>query len=174
MIQEVGESSDSYWSSNPTDVFNIGLTSLDLAQENSWILDFGCSKHITGNPDLFSNLEPHPTQAVVQMAGNQLLPVDRKENVRLNLEAEININEVYFVPGLSFNLISVGSIADMEYILVFDDKSYTIYHNNKVVGKGIRDEKIGLYKYLVSQSKLLVSQSNFSICAVNSIPVPQL
>ena len=74
---------------------------------------------------------------MVQIVGNQLLPVEGKDNVRLSSKAEININEVYFVPGLSFNLLFIGSIADMENTLVFESKSYIIYHNNKVVGKGI-------------------------------------
>ena len=65
MIQEEGKSSDTYWNSNPTVVFDVGLTSLDLAQEDSWILDSGFSKHITGNLDLFTNLELHPAQAIV-------------------------------------------------------------------------------------------------------------
>ena len=45
MIEEVGESSESYWNTDPIAVFDVGLNNLDLAQEDSWILDFGCSKH---------------------------------------------------------------------------------------------------------------------------------
>ena len=82
----------------------------------------------------------------------------------MNPEAEININEVYFVPRLWFNLLSVRSNVDMGYTLVFDDKRCTIYHNNNVVGNGIRDGKIGFYIYLVSQPK-------FSISAITSILV---
>ena len=104
---------------------------------------------------------------MVQTVGNQLLLVEGKGNVQLNSQAEININEVYFVLGLSFNLLSVGSIVDMRYTLVFDFKGCTIYQDHKIVGKGIHNGQIGLYRYLVSQL-------DFSICAISSIPVAQL
>ena len=104
---------------------------------------------------------------MVQTAGNQLLPIEGKDNVQLNSEAEININEVYFVPRLSFSLLSAGSIVDMEYTLVFDDKECTIYQDQKIISKGICDGQIGLYRYLVSQP-------DFSICAISSILIAQL
>ena len=82
LLDSHGESSDNYWKSNPTVVFDVGLSTLDLAHEEIWILDSGCSKHITGNSNLFTNLEPQTTHAMVQTTRNQLLHVERKGNVR--------------------------------------------------------------------------------------------
>ena len=65
-----GESSDNYWESDPTAIFDVGLSTLDLVHEESWILDSRCSKHITGNSNLFTNLEPQTTQAMVQTTRN--------------------------------------------------------------------------------------------------------
>ena len=77
------------------------------------------------------------------------------------------MNEMYFVPSLSFNLLLVDSITDMGFTLVFDNKRCTIYQDKKIVGREVRDGKTGLYRYLVSQPA-------FKICAVTSIPVAQL
>ena len=122
MIQELGESRDSYWASDPTAVFDVGLSGLDLIQDDFWIIDSDCSKHITGNPDLFTSLEPHTTQAMVQTTGNQILLVEGKGRVNLSSKGEINMNEVYFVSSLFFNQLLVGSITDMGFTLVFDNK----------------------------------------------------
>ena len=104
---------------------------------------------------------------MVQAVGNQLLPIEGKGNVNLTSEGEINMNEVYFVPGLSFNLLSAGSITNMGFILVFGNKGCTIYQDKKIVGRDVRDGKTSLYGHLMFQPA-------FKICAVTSIFVAQL
>ena len=64
----------------------------------------------------------------------------------MNFEGEINMNEIYFRLGLLFNLLSIGSIIDMDFTLVFDNKGCTIYQDKKIIGMGIRDGKTCLYR----------------------------
>ena len=71
---------------------------------------------------------------MVQIARIQLFLVKRKEHVSLNSKGKINMSNVYFVSSFSFNLLSIGSIIDMDFILLFDDKGWTIYQGKKIIG----------------------------------------
>jgi hypothetical protein len=123
----MADSPDDIPGDDPVDVFDVVLAGVDLEQEGSWIMDSGCSKHVSGNPDAFSPLHLANSPAMVQTAGNQFLPVEGKGSVNLDSTGEIKINDVYFVPGLAFNMLSVGSITNMGLVVVFDDHQCLIY-----------------------------------------------
>jgi hypothetical protein len=79
------------------------------SENDIWFLDSGCSNHMTGNKDLFSSIDTSIQSKVklgndckVTINGKGVVPVCTKNNQRTN------INDVYFVPGLKCNLISVG------------------------------------------------------------------
>lgn len=86
--------------------------SIDYKKE--WIIDSGCTHHATGSASLLSDVRPHDgTQAIVT-ADNTVHPV--KKEGHLNVRAErtnggsIAFNNVYHVPGLKKNLVSVSQI----------------------------------------------------------------
>ncbi len=57
----------------------------------------------------------------MRTAGGHVLPVEGTGTVSLSTSGEIKMNDVYFVPGLTYSLLSVGCIADKGFVLVFDD-----------------------------------------------------
>jgi hypothetical protein len=164
----MADSPDPTSDGDPVDVFDVALAGIDLEQEGSWIMDSGCSKHVSGTPDAFSSLQIQPSLAMVQTAGNQYLPVEGKGTVNLDSSGEINISDVYYVPGLAFNLLLVGSITDMGLTVVFDDLQCLIYQGpNKIIGRGVRDSKTGLYRYLIPDP-------TFQVCAITAPFVARL
>jgi hypothetical protein len=165
VLQDAEE--ENQYSDEPIETFDAALGGVGLDQDSSWILDSGCSRHVSGNPEAFNSLDFHRSPAMVQTAGNQLLPIEGKGSVNLGNNSEIKIDDVYFVPGLSFNLLSVGSITDMGLTLVFDDQGCIVYKGSEVVGCGTRDPRPGLYRYIIDDPK-------FKICAVASAPVAHL
>lgn len=99
----------------------MAISALDLEKEDpSWLIDSGCSAHVTGNPSLIENLDMTNPGAVMRTAGNQSLPAEGTGVVNLSSSGEIKLNNVYYVPGISWNLLSVGAVADSRYTLVFD------------------------------------------------------
>ena len=69
--------------------------------------------------------------------------------------------------GLSFNLLSAGSITKMRFILVFNNKGCIIYQDKKIVRREVRDGKTSLYHYLMFQLA-------FKIYVITSISIAQL
>jgi hypothetical protein len=82
-----------------------------IAQENSsdsWFLDSGCSNHMTRNRDLFESMDT-TIKSEVKLGNNDTLVVMGKGvvNVMKN-HSKKTIHDVYFVPRLKHNLISIG------------------------------------------------------------------
>jgi len=134
--------------------------------EVAWILDLDCSQHVNNNREQFSNLKISPSSIMIQTAKKQLLPMKGKGTVHIGSNNEINIHDVYFVLGLSFNLLSVGAIMDLELTVVFDNKQCIVYQGpNNVVGCGQHNLKTGLYIYIMPNSKFHVCTTTLSIIA---------
>ncbi|CAI0419402.1 unnamed protein product, partial [Linum tenue] len=49
-----------------------------------WIVDSGCSDHMTGNKELLSDYQRYPTKAGVRIADGSLSPVEGIGRIRLN------------------------------------------------------------------------------------------
>ncbi|KAH7654917.1 RNA-directed DNA polymerase protein, partial [Dioscorea alata] len=85
-----------------------------------WLLDSGCSSHITGRKELFYKLDETQMHVVklgdnkeIQVAGKGFIGVTMK-----NGETKL-IHNVQFVPNLAHNLLSVGQLVGNGYQLIF-------------------------------------------------------
>nr|GEZ33915.1 hypothetical protein [Tanacetum cinerariifolium] len=101
-----------------------------------WYIDSGCSNHMTGNKDVFSQLDVL-IQKEVRFGDNKSLKVYGIGTVVVKGNGwEKQIPDVYFVPGLKYNLISVGQLINKDYTLVFSHGICEIKDKNgKVLGK---------------------------------------
>lgn len=69
---------------------------------------------------------------------------------------EIKFNDVYYVSGLTMNLILVGSLVDQGFVIVFDNEMCLIFVGpNQVVVHGVRELKTGLYQYIMDGHNFL-------------------
>eukprot|EP00253_Pinus_taeda_P015004 PITA_15004 len=78
-------------------------------QEDFWFLDSGCSNHMTGNIEMFANLDDNVKSEVTTRTDSKISVKgkDRVSNRARNGEQMI-VPEVYYVPGLKCNLLSIG------------------------------------------------------------------
>ena len=76
-----------------------------------WILDSGCSNHMTGYKSLLSNLDSFVVTDI-NLGDEFLVPVKGKGIVLvLTMHSENKfIHDVLFVPHLNVNLISIGQL----------------------------------------------------------------
>ena len=93
-----------------------------------WILDSGCINHMKGNKSLFSSLDSFVFTNIklgddflVLAKGKGTIPVFTKENQN-NF-----IHEVFYVPHLNVNLISIGQLLQNQYGIRFFDTYCAIY-----------------------------------------------
>jgi hypothetical protein len=102
----------------------------DVAQENAsniWFLDSGCSNHMTGNKGLFEDLNTS-VKAQIKLGNDNIVEVMGKGAINvITNSGKKTIPDVYFVPGLKHNLISVGQLTQKGYRVSFENNVCTIF-----------------------------------------------
>ncbi|WVZ53885.1 hypothetical protein U9M48_004773 [Paspalum notatum var. saurae] len=87
-----------------------GTTVLDRGMEDVWIMESGCSRHMTGYRKWFSSLNPMSTKEYVTFGDNGQGKVLGVGSILLS--AKLSLREVAFVRNLGFNLVSVSQLLD--------------------------------------------------------------
>ena len=97
--------------------------SLDL-----WQLDSNCSNHMTGNKSLFSSLDSSIV-INIKLGDEFLVRAKGKGTIHVLTKKNENkfIHEVFYVPHLNLNLISIGHLLQNQYDIFFYDTYYAIY-----------------------------------------------
>ncbi|WVZ97844.1 hypothetical protein U9M48_043353 [Paspalum notatum var. saurae] len=78
--------------------------------EDVWIMDSGCSRHMTGRRKWFFSLNPVSTKEYITFGDNGQGKVMGVGSV--SLSAKLSLREVAFVRNLGFNLVSVSQLLD--------------------------------------------------------------
>ncbi|WVZ71236.1 LOW QUALITY PROTEIN: hypothetical protein U9M48_019848 [Paspalum notatum var. saurae] len=78
--------------------------------EDVWIMDSGCSRHMTGHHKWFSSLNPVSTKEYITFGDNGQGNVMGVGSV--SLSAKLSLREVAFVRNLGNNLVSVSQLLD--------------------------------------------------------------
>lgn len=95
--------------------------------KNVWLIDSGCSNHITGNERLFTELD-RSFNAQVKIGNGVYLKVLGISIIAMETPSSLKqISKVHFVPEADQNLLSVGKLAKNHYALLFKDKYYIIF-----------------------------------------------
>ncbi|GJS24320.1 retrovirus-related pol polyprotein from transposon TNT 1-94 [Tanacetum coccineum] len=108
-------------------------------EPDEWIKDSGCSRHMTGNKDLFSSYKTIDGGNVV-FGGNTKSKIVGKDTISHN---SLTIHDVSHVENLGFNLLSIGQICDKKCKVLFSETGSEIIKDGITIGRGIR--KNGLY-----------------------------
>nr|GEU60672.1 hypothetical protein [Tanacetum cinerariifolium] len=106
----------------------------DATRENKgmlWFLDSGCSIHMCGNKDRFVDLDLGFTCSV-KLGNNSRMMVVGKGNVKLFLnESTYVIKDVYHVPDLKNNLLSIGQLQQKGLSFLLQSDVCKVFHQEK-------------------------------------------
>lgn len=93
-----------------------------------WFLDSGCSNHMTGEKSWFTELNDGFKHSV-RLGNNSRLMVEGKGNIRFEVEGITQvITDVYYIPNLSNNLLSIGQLQEKQLKFVIENGTCIIYH----------------------------------------------
>ncbi|XP_052886958.1 uncharacterized protein LOC128295429 [Gossypium arboreum] len=95
--------------------------------KNIWFLDSGCSNHMISVKSLFNEIDETFKQKVT-LGDNKQIQVEGKANVAVKSSSS-NVKllyDVYYIPSLSQNLLSVRQLMAIGYFIMFDDIPYVI------------------------------------------------
>ncbi|KAJ4710130.1 Retrovirus-related Pol polyprotein from transposon TNT 1-94 [Melia azedarach] len=110
----------------PEDHIFMAVLSSEAPDKHSWLLDSGCTNHMTSNSEYFSTLDTTirvpvrlRNEDVIESAGKGTISIPTSKGIKF-------INDVLLVPNLDQNLLSVGQMMHKGYYLFFKDKACVI------------------------------------------------
>nr|GEW46235.1 ribonuclease H-like domain-containing protein [Tanacetum cinerariifolium] len=129
-----------------------------------WIIDPGCSKHMTGNRALLTNLM-EKFLGTVRFGNNDFTVIAGYEDVIIG---SMTIKKVYYVEGLGHNLFSVGQFCDKGLEVAFR-KSACFVRNENGVDLLTGDRSSNLYTISLNEiasnsSSCLLAKASSSQC----------
>lgn len=98
---------------------------------DTWYLDSGCSNHMSGNKIWFSELDESFKKSV-RLGNDARLKVEGKGSIKVKMNGEVHtIVDVFYVPELKNNLLSIGQLQERGLAVLFDEGYCRIYHKKK-------------------------------------------
>ena len=141
-VEQTGVAAYTGWS-------NVERTTISPPKDHCTYYDSGATTHVFHCKDAFvkeslRDCEPR----TVLLADKSPVTASKCGEVLLPFEyADIRLKSVLFIPGLGYNLVSVGRMADNGIESLFRKKDVMLRHQEKefVVGFGTRDDETRLY-----------------------------
>ncbi|KAK2451463.1 putative mitochondrial protein [Trifolium repens] len=118
-----------------------------------WYLDSGCSNHMIGTKNCLFDFDETFRESV-KLGNDSKMAVMGKGNVKLNIEGRIHvITDVYYLPGLSNNLLSIGQLQQKGLTIVFKNNMCQLFHDEK--GLILTTEMTANRMYIVTASVII-------------------
>jgi transposase InsO family protein len=84
---------------------------------SSWLLDSACCNHMTPYPSFFSHTSSARHAPTIHTANGSTMLV---RSIGTVSTSKLSISDVFHVPKLSYNLLSVGQLAELGYRIILD------------------------------------------------------
>jgi hypothetical protein len=155
------------------DVLEAAIAALDLNQgcDIGWYLDTGASRHVSGNEATFDSLDSNRAGLVStasshshQMAGTGSV------SFHLGTGSIKKVDNVLYVPGITKNLLSIGTLTDRGYIACFDrNRCHLINsHTKQIMATGVRNPSNGLYQLVIHNARdSTTTEVNISVATMD-------
>ncbi|KAG6480986.1 hypothetical protein ZIOFF_057577 [Zingiber officinale] len=121
------ENSEDDWDAEAlmaTEEKDLALTTTpeQIDYKNDWIVDSGCSNHMTGDKEKLQNLSQYKGARMVVTADNSRLPIAHVGKTVITPRYNSNqvpLQDVYHVPGMKKNLLSVAQLTSSGHYVLF-------------------------------------------------------
>ena len=122
-----------------------------------WVIDSGCTQHMTGDSRMFTSLDEEVDgQERITFGDNSKGKV--KGLGKVVISNDHSISNVLYVASLSFNLLSVGQLCDLDFQCLFTEEVVVSKkYDDHVIFKGFRYNNL----YLVD---LTFEDANLKTC----------
>ena len=87
--------------------------------ESHWVIDSGCTQHMTGDPRMFTSLDE-------EVDGQEMITFGDNSKGKVQGLDKVVISNMLYVGSLSFNLLSVGQLCDLGFQCLFTEKKVVV------------------------------------------------
>ena len=103
--------------------YSFSLLTLSGMSPSSWLMDSVCCNHITPHSSLISEPKPAPHPLNIRTANGSTM---FGHNIGSISTSNLLVLGVFNVPNLSYNLFSVGQLAELGYRIIFDCSGFIV------------------------------------------------
>ena len=108
-------------------------------QKNSWIIDSGATQHMTYQKECLSDYVEFKHPTTVSMGDDHVIFAHGKGTYRLQTDIDgciqaVALQNVWYLPELGKNLLSVKAMTDLGALIQFEGKQCKIVRSSKVLG----------------------------------------
>jgi hypothetical protein len=132
------------------DVLISALSRSVSPREDTWLIDSGASKHMTGKKNTLSCISEKKFSQKVTLGDDYQYPIKGigESNYKLDSENSITMKDVLYVPGLKKNLLSISALDKKGYRVSFIDGEFLMWAKGETINEAIviGNEENGLYK----------------------------
>jgi hypothetical protein len=118
--------------------------------EDTWLIDSGASKHMTGQRNILSCISEKKFSQKVTLGDDYQYPIKGvgESNHKLNSGNSLKMKDVLYVPGLKKNLLSISSLEKKGFRVAFIDGEVLMWAKGETLNEEIiiGNEENGLYK----------------------------
>jgi hypothetical protein len=107
------------------------LSSLVFTWPKTWLVDSGASKHMTGYKEILLDFETKSFVEKVELGDDKCYKIEGVGSISFGLEswARLHVDEVLYVPRIKKNILSVATLEDKGYWVIFKDKKELLWAN---------------------------------------------
>jgi hypothetical protein len=105
------------------------LSSSVFTRLKTWLIDSGASKHMIGYKEILLDFKTKSFAEQVELGGDKCYKIEGVGAISFRLEsgAKLHIDEVLYVSGLKKNLLSVATLEDKGYWVIFKDRKALLW-----------------------------------------------
>ncbi|MCH85501.1 retrovirus-related pol polyprotein from transposon tnt 1-94 [Trifolium medium] len=97
----------------------------------TWFLDSGCSNHMVGHKEWLFEFDDSYKDSV-KLGDDSKMDVKGKGNIKLSINNIVHvISNVYYVPGLKTNLLSIGQLQQRQISIIFKNDMCKVFHDDR-------------------------------------------
>ena len=112
----------------------IMMSNKSINYQDDWIVDLGCSNHMTGGMNKVQRMTEYKGDQVMVMAKDFKTPITHIDSTlifpRFSLH-RVQLQNVHHVPRMKKNLLSVSQLTSLGNYVVFGPKDVKVYCNSK-------------------------------------------
>ncbi|KAL8154787.1 hypothetical protein AgCh_000227 [Apium graveolens] len=124
------------------------------AESNLWYLDNGASNHMTGCKSKFSELN-EGISGLVRFGDGSTVKIEGKGSITFKCKngEERVLTEVYYIPNLRSNIISLGQMSESGNEVTLKGKYLWVFDKKKKLLMKVKRSQNRLYKLLIETTK---------------------
>jgi hypothetical protein len=142
------------------------LSSTVIIGPKTWLVDSGASKHMTWYKETLLDFKTKSFVEQIEVGDDKCYKIEGVGSISFRLEfgARLHVDEVLYVPGLKKNLLSVATLEDKGYWVIFKDMNELLWANGSHLSttEPIGTRRGGLYVVIEQSVQALAHDATSS------------